>query len=30
VDNVGVVGASMGGRLERLMGAYTEQIGAYA
>ena len=30
VDNVGVVGASMGARLERLMGAYTEQIAAFA
>ena len=30
VDNVGVVGASMGARLERLMGAYIEQIGAFA
>jgi hypothetical protein len=30
VDNVGVVGASMGARLERLMGSYTEQIGAFA
>jgi hypothetical protein len=30
VDNVGVVGASMGARLERLMGSYVEQIGAFA
>lgn len=30
VDNVGVVGASMAGRLERLMGSYMEQIGAFA
>ena len=30
VDNVGVVGASMGARLERLMGSYTEQIGVFA
>jgi hypothetical protein len=30
VDNVGVVGASMGARLEALMGSYTEQIGAFA
>jgi len=30
VDNVGVVGASMGARLERLMGSYTEQIGTFA
>ena len=30
VDNVGVVGASMGARLERLMGAYIEQISAFA
>lgn len=30
VDNVGVVGASMGARLERLMGSYTEQIAAFA
>jgi hypothetical protein len=30
VDSVGVVGASMGARLERLMGAYTEAIGAFA
>jgi hypothetical protein len=30
VDNVGVVGMSMGARLERLMGAYIEQVGAFA
>ena len=30
VDNVGVVGASMGARLESLMSSYTEQIGAFA
>jgi len=30
VDNVGVVGASMGARLERLMGSYTEQSAAFA
>ena len=30
VDNIGVVGASTGARLERLMGAYTEAIGAFA
>ena len=30
VDNVGVVGASMGARLERLMNSYVEQIGAFA
>jgi len=30
VDNVGVVGASMGARLERLMGSFAEQIGAFA
>ena len=30
VDNVGVVGASMGARLERLMSSYVEQIGAFA
>jgi hypothetical protein len=30
VDNVGVVGASTGARLENLMGSYTEQIGAFA
>jgi hypothetical protein len=30
VDNVGVVGASLGARLERLMGTYTEQIAVYA
>jgi hypothetical protein len=30
VDNVGVVGASMGARLESLMGSYAEQIGAFA
>ena len=30
VDNVGVVGASMGARLERLMGSYTDQIAAFA
>ena len=30
VDNVGVVGASMGARLERLMGSYTEMIAAFA
>jgi len=30
VDKVGVVGASMGARLERLMGSYTEQIAAFA
>ena len=30
VDNLGVVGASMGARLERQMGAYTEQIAAFA
>ena len=30
VDNVGVVGASMGSRLERLMGSYAEQSAAYA
>jgi hypothetical protein len=30
VDNVGVVGASMGARLERLMGSYTDQIAQFA
>jgi hypothetical protein len=30
VDNVGVVGASMGARLERLMGSYAEQSASYA
>ena len=30
VDNVGVVGASTGARLEALMGSYAEQIGAFA
>jgi hypothetical protein len=30
VDGVGVVGASMGARLERLMEAYTEQIAVFA
>jgi len=30
VDNVGVVGASTGARLQNLMGSYTEQIAAFA
>ncbi len=30
VNNVGVVGASTGARLERLMGAFTEAMGAFA
>jgi hypothetical protein len=30
VDRIGVVGASMGARLERLMEAYTEQIAVFA
>lgn len=30
VDNVGVVGASMGARLQALMGQYSEAIGAFA
>jgi hypothetical protein len=30
VDSVGVVGASMGARLERLMSSYVEQIAAFA
>jgi hypothetical protein len=30
VNNVGVVGASMGARLERLMGSYSEAVGALA
>ena len=30
VDSIGVVGASMGGRLQALMGQYTEAIGAFA
>ena len=30
VDNIGVVGASLGARLERQMGVYTEAIAAFA
>jgi hypothetical protein len=30
VDNIGVVGAAMGARLERQMGTYTEAIAQYA
>ena len=30
VDNIGVVGASTGARLERLMGSYAEQSAAFA
>jgi hypothetical protein len=30
VDNVGIVGASTGARLQSLMGSYTEQIAAFA
>jgi hypothetical protein len=30
VDNIGVVGASTGARLERLMGQYTEAVATFA